>query len=61
MVVISTADGIEEQYSNVFEHKSEPVKLEISELTSTPRYVKEKEDITYKFSVTNNGNSRATM
>ena len=60
MVVISTADGIEEQYSNVFEHKAEQVKLEISELTSTPRYVKEKENITYKFSVTNTGNSRAT-
>ncbi len=60
MLVTATADNIPEQYSNVFENKAEPAKLEISELTSTPRYVKEKEDITYKFSVTNAGNSRAT-
>ena len=60
MLVTATADGIPEQYSNVFENKAEPAQLEISELTSTPRYVKEREDITYKFSVTNTGNSRAT-
>lgn len=60
ILATATAAGIEEQYSNIFENKAEPVKLEISELTSTPRYVKEKEDITYKFSVTNTGNARAT-
>ncbi len=60
MLATATGDGVEENYSNVFEHKIEPVKLEVSELTSTPRYVKEREDITYKFSVTNAGNSQAT-
>ena len=60
MLVTAIADNIPEQYSNAFENKAEPPKLEISELTSTPRYVKEKEDITYKFSVTNSGNSKAT-
>lgn len=60
MLTTATGDDVEENYSNVFEHKIEPVKLEVSELTSTPRYVKEREDITYKFSVTNTGNSQAT-
>ena len=60
MLATATADEIEENYSNVFEHKIEPVKLEISELTSTPKYVKEKENITYKFSITNSGNSKVT-
>ena len=60
MLVTATGDGVEENYSNVFEHNVEPVNLEVSELTSTPKYVKEREDITYKFSVTNAGNSKAT-
>lgn len=60
MLVTAVADNIEEHYSNVFEHSSEKVNLQISELTSSPKYVKEEENITYKFSVTNAGRSTAT-
>lgn len=60
MLVTAKGDGTEENYSNVFEHNVEPVNLKVSELTSTPKYVKERENITYKFSVTNAGNSKAT-
>ena len=55
----ATADGIEEQYSNILENKAEKPDLEISELTSSPRYVKETENVTYKFTVKNNGESTA--
>lgn len=51
------ADGVEEQYSNVLEYVTEKVELEISELTSNPRYVKEKEIITYQLKITNKGNN----
>ena len=49
------ADGITEHYSNVFEHKSGKVELEVSELTSTPRYVKESQNVTYRFTIKNTG------
>lgn len=51
------ADGVEEQYSNVLEYVTEKVELEISELTSNPRYVKEKEIVTYQLKITNKGNN----
>lgn len=60
LMAVATADNVDEQYSNVFEHGAEIVKLEVSELTSTPRYVKEKENITYSFTVRNNGQTTAT-
>lgn len=47
----------EENHSNVSEYKTEDIKLAISELTSTPKYVKETEELTYNFSITNEGNS----
>lgn len=59
--VSAKADGISENYSNIFEHKTEQIDIEISELTSTPKYVKEREDITYNFIVTNSGNTRASI
>ena len=59
MVAIAKADDSEEHYSNVFEHNAESLKIEISELTSTPKYVKETENITYKFTVTNSGSAIA--
>lgn len=60
MVAIATADNIEENYSNVFEHESDFVGIELSELTSKPRYVKEREDITYNIVIKNNAGSVAT-
>ena len=52
---IATGDGLEEHYSNVLEFQAEKVNLSLSELTSTPKYIKEAQDVTYKFSITNNG------
>lgn len=54
------ADGIEEHYSNVIECEVEKVNLEISELTATPRYVKEWERVTYTLTLTNKGKSAIT-
>lgn len=54
-----TADNTEEHYSNIIEHKSEKAKLQISELTISPRYISENENVTYKFSIKNNGESVA--
>lgn len=51
------ADGVEEEYSNVLEYSTEKVELEISDLTSNPKYVKEGEIITYQFKITNKGNN----
>ena len=34
------ADETDENYSNVSEYRTEIVKLEVSNLTSTPKYVK---------------------
>lgn len=52
-----TAGGGEEHYSNIVEYNVEKPEIEISELTSTPRYVKEGENVTYKFSLSNKGTS----
>ena len=59
--VIATAEGngVEKQYSNAIEYGTETVKLAISELTSTPKYVKELNTITYKFTIKNTGNVTA--
>ena len=57
IMATAKADGIEEHYSNVIDFKTGEVKLKISELTSTPKYVKETELITYKLLVTNEGES----
>ena len=56
---VVTADNVEEHYSNTFEHIAGKVTLEISELTSSPRYVKESENVTYKFTITNTGDAIA--
>lgn len=53
------ADGIPVEYSNIMTYVTEKVKLEISELTSTPKYVKEKNDIVYSISIKNTGNAVA--
>ena len=54
MIATVTADGQEVHYSNISEYKAEEINLEISELTSTPRYVKEGNIITYNLQITNN-------
>lgn len=51
---VAILDGVE-HYSNILENKAEKVKLNISKLTSSPRYVKESENIEYKLSITNEG------
>lgn len=51
------ADGTEEHYSNVTEYMSEIIDIEVSELTSTPKYVKEGDFITYTLKLTNKGSS----
>ena len=56
MIATAQADNTEVHYSNVSEYNAEEVKLGISELTATPRYVKEGEIITYNLRVSNEGN-----
>ena len=51
------ADETDENYSNVSEYRTEIVKLEVSNLTSTPKYVKEKEQVVYNLKLTNKGES----
>ena len=57
---IATANGVEEQNSNILNFEVANVELNISELTSSPRYVKESENVTYKFSITNEGRTAVT-
>lgn len=52
-----TAAGGEEHYSNIVEYNAEKPEIEITELTSSPRYVKEGENVTYKFQIINKGTS----
>lgn len=54
------ADGTEEHYSNIIEHVSEIINLEVSELISTPKYVKEGDTLTYTLTLTNKGESIIT-
>lgn len=56
MIATAEAEGIEKHYSNAIEYNTEKVKLEISELTSTPKYVKELNNVTYKLTIKNIGN-----
>ena len=51
------ADGTEEHYSNITEYIAEKIELEISELSSTPKYVKEGSTVTYSIKLTNKGKS----
>lgn len=59
MLAKAKADNVEEHYSNVLEHMIQELDLEVSELVSQPRYVKEGEIITYSFSIKNNGGNTA--
>ena len=52
---VAKADNIEEQYSNILEYQTEKLQLSASELTSTPKYIKESQEVTYNFTLTNNG------
>ena len=54
------ADGTEEHYSNKMKYRSEVIGMEVSELTSTPKYVKEGSQVTYTLKVSNKGNSLIT-
>ena len=51
------ADNTEEHYSNITEYGAEKLNLEVSELTSTPRYIKEGDNVTYNLTITNSGRS----
>lgn len=57
MKATAKADGTEEHYSNITEYAAEIAELEVSELTSTPKYVKEGNKLTYKLKVSNKGKS----
>ncbi len=50
----------EENYSNKLTYNSEKVKLTVSDLTGLPKYVKERENITYKLNITNESSSYIT-
>lgn len=54
------AENTEEHYSNLTEYASEQVDLTVSELTSSPKYVKEADNVTYRFKITNQGKSTVT-
>ena len=56
----ATADNVEEHYSNILNFEVDEAKLSISELTSSPRYVKESQNVTYTFSITNEGSTAVT-
>lgn len=47
------ADGVEEHYSNITEYMSQVIELEVSELTSTPKYIKEGDTVTYSLTIKN--------
>jgi len=57
VIAKAKAEETEENYSNVSEYMAEIVKLEVSKLTSTPKYVKETEQIEYNLTITNSGKS----
>lgn len=49
------ADNIEEHYSNISEYWVEKINLEISELTTSSKYVKETDKLKYYLKITNKG------
>ena len=51
------ADSVETCYSNIMNYTTETASLELSELTSSPKYVEEGSEITYSLTITNNGSS----
>lgn len=59
VIAKATAKGIEEHYSNALINKVSKVQLKVSDLTSTPKYVKEESEITYNFSIENTGSIEA--
>ena len=52
-----SADGVEEQSSNVLQYVTEKSKLEIGELVSSPKYIKEGKEVIYELKITNKGNN----
>ena len=60
IIAKANADGADECYSNITEYVAEKVKLEISQLTSTPSYVKETQNLTYSLKLANKGNGIIT-
>ena len=55
IIAKANADETEECYSNITEYIAEKVKLEVSQLTATPNYVKETENLTYSLKLANKG------
>ena len=51
----ATADGIQEHVSNIIELKAEMSHISVSELTFSPKYVKENELLTYNLKIKNDG------
>ena len=55
------ANGTDKECSNILSYVSEKIKLQISELSSSPKYVKEGEFVTYTVTVKNIGNAIARI
>lgn len=60
IIAKAKADETEECYSNITEYMAEKIKLEVSQLTATPNYVKETENLTYSLKLANKGNGIIT-
>ncbi len=58
MATAKAGEG-EDHYSNIFEYSYSKIDLQISDLTSSPRYVKEGDPIEYKFDIKNVGDTGA--
>lgn len=56
VMAIANLNNTEQYYSNVVEYNTAKVELEVSELESSPRYIKEGEDVAYSLTIKNNGN-----
>ncbi len=59
IIATATADDTETHYSNAIDNETGTPELEISELTTSPRYVPEGEEVTYELTITNIGDTDA--
>ncbi len=54
-MAVAQVEGGEEHYSNLIRYEAQSAKVRVSELKATPKYVKEREKITYEFDLINEG------
>ena len=60
VIASALADGVEKHYSNILINTVKIVQLKVSELKTSPRYVKEENEFTYTFSIQNIGEISAS-